>query len=254
MRVGKNKKKPYIDRSQPASNGMITIYTLTYNEELLIQFMIDHYRIRFPGCRIVFFDNISTDNTVKIALANNCEVIPFDTGGQFQDRRHMEIKNSCWKDAKTDWVLVCDLDELLDINEAQLNKEEASSISIIRTECYDMINLEDNLDIAEMKYGVISELPGKFCLFNKKLMSEINYGPGCHTCSPVGIITYSKTVYKLYHYNSISENLTIKKFRLYRARLSPENLKNGWGIHYLMTPKQIREEFAAQQVKAIKVR
>lgn len=233
---------------------MITVYTITYNEALLIQFMIDHYRSRFPGCRIVVYDNMSTDTTVKIALNNNCEVIPFDTGGQFQDRRHMEIKNSCWKDAKTDWVLMCDLDELLDISEAQLKKEEDLGTSMIKCECYDMVNMEDNLDIAGMKYGVRSPTSGKFLLFNKKLISEINYGPGCHQCHPIGTIRYSNKAYKIYHYASINENLTIAKCRIYKARLSPENLRNGWGIHYLMTPQQIREEYAEERKKAVKVR
>ena len=113
---------------------MITIYTITYNEGLLIQFMIDHYRERFPGCRIVVYDNISTDDTVKIALANGCEVIPYDTGGQLQDSRYIQIKNNCWKDAKTDWVLVCDLDELLDIDEAELRREESLGTTMVRCE------------------------------------------------------------------------------------------------------------------------
>src|SRR3989344_7410362 len=118
---------------------MITVYTITYNEEILIQFMIDHYRERFPGCRIVVYDNMSTDNTVKIALANDCEIVPFDTHNEFQDRRHMEIKNNCWKDAKTDWVLMCDLDELVNIHEAELKIEEKLGTSMIRCEFYDMI-------------------------------------------------------------------------------------------------------------------
>lgn len=233
---------------------MITVYTVTYNEELLIQLMIDHYRERFPGCRIVVYDNMSTDRTTKIALANGCEIIPFDTNGQFQDRQHMDIKNSCWKDAKTDWVLMCDLDELLDINEAELKTEEESDASMIRCEVYDMINMEDNLDIARMKYGVKGPESGKFCLFNKKYIQEIHYGPGSHTCNPKGKVAYSKKAYKLYHYNSINENLTIEKFKIYRKRLSPENIKNGWGIQYLFTPEQIREEYAVERSKAIKVR
>lgn len=233
---------------------MITVYTITYNESLLLQFMIDHYRTRFPGCRIVVYDNMSTDDTVKIVLANGCEVVPFDTNNQFQDRRHMEIKNSCWKNALTDWVLICDLDELLDINMAELKAEESVGASIIRSEFYDMINMEDNLDLAGMKYGARSDRPGKSCLFNKKLIGEINYGPGCHECNPIGTVAYSNKAYKLYHYSSINENLTIEKFRLYRTRLSPENLKNGWGIQYLLTPEQIREEYAAERSKAIKVR
>lgn len=233
---------------------MITVYSVTYNEELLIQFMIDHYRARFPGCRIVFYDNQSTDDTAKIALNNNCEVIPYDTDNQFQDRRLMDIKNTCWKDAKTDWVLICDLDELVDINEAQLKAEESLGTSLIRFEVFDMINMEDNLDFAGMKFGVKSPIPAKYFLFNKKLISEINYGPGAHDCNPKGTVTYSKEVYKSYHYNSINENVTIEKFIIYGARLSPENLKNGWSIHYLMTPEEIRQEYADERKKAIKIR
>src|SRR3989338_8384979 len=120
-------------------NKMITVYTLAYNEELLIQFMIDHYRTRFPGCRIVVNDNMSTDNTVKIARANGCQVIPYDTNNQIQDRRYMEIKNNCWKDAKTDWVLICDMDELLEINANQLKTEEKSGTTIVRSTFYTMV-------------------------------------------------------------------------------------------------------------------
>ena len=233
---------------------MITIYTVTYNESLLIQFMIDHYRTRFPGCRIVVYDNTSTDETVKIALNNSCEVISFDTNNQYQDRRLMDIKNSCWKEAKTDWVLMCDLDELLDINEAELKMEENSGTSIIRSEGYDMVDMEDKLNIAGMKYGARDADHDKSCLFNKKFIQEINYGIGCHECSPQGIIAYSKKPYKLYHYCFINENMTVEKRRAYGARLSPENLETGWSGHYLFTPEETHNEYVDARNRAIKVR
>jgi|SRR3990167_10515618 len=233
---------------------MITIYTLTYNEQLLIQFTINHYRERFGNCHIVVYDNMSTDETVKIARANNCEVILFDTDNQYSEGRQIQIRNSCWKKAKTDWVLVCDIDELLDINESELKAENVVGTTIVKTEVYDMINMKDNKDISGMKYGVKSDLPGKFCLFNRKYIREMNYGPGSHSCKPIGTVIYSNKTYKLYHFNSINENLTIEKFKLRAARMSEENKKNGWGFHYYMTPKQIREEYAAERSKAIKVR
>jgi hypothetical protein len=151
-------------------------------------------------------------------------------------------------------VLVCDLDEMLDINEEALKTEEKSGVSIIKSEVYDMINLEDNLNIAGMKYGVKGPQPGKSCLFNKKLITAINYGIGSHTCSPEGKVIYSKKAYKLYHYNSLNPEVTIEKFKIRAKRLSPENLKNRWGYHYLMTPEEIREEYAEESEKAIKVR
>ncbi len=233
---------------------MITVYTLTFNEELLIRFMIDHYRKRFPGCRIVVYDNISSDRTVKIALSNGCEVIPYDTENQLRDIRFLDIKNNCWKGSSTDWVLVCDLDELLDINQAQLKIEEGSGTTVIKSKTYDMINLEDNSDIGGMRYGVPSPVEGKICLFSKKYISEINYGPGAHACNPNGKIVYSQKAYNIYHYASINIEATIKRFRERAKRLSPENLKNGWGYHYLMTPKEIREEYTAERKKAVKVR
>ena len=150
---------------------------------------------------------------------------------------------------------MCDLDELLDINEAELKAEEKLGTSMVRCEFYDMINMKDNLDIHGIKYGVKSPMiPGKFLLFNKKFIREINYGPGAHECKPVGTIHYSKKAYRVYHYASINENVTIEKFKIYRKRLSPENIKNGWGIQYLMTPEELRQECAEERSKAVKVR
>jgi len=234
----------------------ITVYTLAYNEELLIQFMIDHYRERFPNCRIVVYDNMSIDKTAEIALANTCEVIQYDTNNQLQDRRYLEIKNNCWKDAQTDWVLMCDLDELLDINAPQLKTEENAGATIISSEGYEMINLEDNLDIAGMKYGARDINYDKAYLFNKQFIKEINYSIGCHGCNPIGTIVYSGKAYKAYHYSSICESLTIEKRKRYQARLSPENLQHGWGGHYFstLTPEQVHQDHVEERQKAVKVR
>jgi hypothetical protein len=168
----------------------------------------------------------------------------------------MEIKNSCWKSAVTDWVLMSDLDELLDINEAELKIEEKLGTTLIRSECYDMINMKnDNLDIKNMKYGVKSPMiPGKLMLFNKKFIQEINYGPGAHKCNPKGILSYSKKAYKMYHYASVNENITIEKFKIYKKRLSEDNIKNGWGSQYFMTPEEIRQEYADERSKVVRIR
>lgn len=233
---------------------MITVYTITYNEKIFIQFMIDHYRKRFPGCHIVVYDNMSTDETVKIALANGCEVIPFDTDNQIQDSRYLKIKNNCWKKASTNWVLICDMDELLDINEMDLKKEEEKGTSIVKSKGYDMVNMEDNLDIANIKYGLRDPNYDKACLFNKRFINEINYTVGGHGCNPIGTAQYSKRAYKLYHYLLISESLTVKEFQIYASRLSPENLEYGWGNHYLLTPEQIHDDYAENRRLATKVR
>lgn len=215
--------------------------------------MIDHYRERFPGCRIVVYDNISTDNTAKIALANGCEVIPYDTNNKLHDNRYLEIKNNCWKSATTDWVLVCDLDELLDINEAELKEEAKDGTSVIRSEGYDMVDMENKVDIAGMKYGVRDVGQDKSCLFKKKFISEINYDIGCHACFPKGRVAYSKRVYKLYHYCYINYSLTVERYRVYRARINPEDIKNGCSF-YGETPEEIRAIYTKARNQAIRVR
>ena len=103
---------------------MITVYTMAFNEEILMQFMIDHYRSRFPNCHIVVYDYESTDKTAEIANNNNCEVINYSTNNEVDDEKLRHLKNNCWKNAATDWVLVCDVDEMLDINEQQLIEED----------------------------------------------------------------------------------------------------------------------------------
>jgi glycosyltransferase involved in cell wall biosynthesis len=233
---------------------MITIYCITYNEELLIQFMIDHYRSRFPNCNIIFYDNSSTDNTTNIAKKNNCEVRTYNSGGTLDDGLHIQIKNNCWKDASTDWVLTCDLDELLDINEEDLKKEEELGTTRIKSEGWHMVNLQDNFDIANIKYGTRNTGYDKYMLFNKKYIKEMNYGAGCHNCNSIGKIIDSKS-YKMYHYKFINLELSIARIKETVSRLSENNKKNGWGFHACMrTEQQITDEFMNERANAIKIR
>lgn len=231
---------------------MITIYTITYNEELLIQFMIDHYRSRFPNCHIVVHDNSSTDNTVEIAKQNNCEVITYNSNNSLNDRLHMEIKNNCWKSAKTDWVLMCDLDELLDINEKQLKTEAEMGNSKIKSEGWTMINMENNLNIAGIDHAVRESQYDKDLLFNKKLVKEINYGAGAHRTDSLGYIKYSQP-YKLYHYKYLNLDVEIEKSLLTGKRLSEENRNNGWGLYTLRTREEIIEFYTNFQKRATKI-
>ena len=66
----------------------------------MLPYFIRHYRKNFPDCRIIVYDNHSTDATVKIAEAADCEVIPYDTGNHLDDMKYLEIKNHCWQGQK----------------------------------------------------------------------------------------------------------------------------------------------------------
>jgi glycosyltransferase involved in cell wall biosynthesis len=233
---------------------MITVYTIAFNEEVLIKFMIDHYRSRFPNCHIVVYDNFSTDNTAQIAKDNNCEVIYYDTNNMINDNKYIEIKNNCWKGAKTDWVLVCDVDEMLEINQEQLLMEESSGTTIIKGEGYNMVNMEDNFDLPNITYGSRCTPYDKSYLFNKKFITDIRYIHGCHSCNPIGTVKYNTNVYKAYHYNCINPDYKVERYKLFASRLSPENKQHGWGYQYLQSEESIRQSFIRARSYVTKIK
>lgn len=229
---------------------MLTIYTIAYNESLSLQFMIDHYRSRFSNCHIVLYDNCSTDTTVEVAKANNCEIRVFDTNNQINELKYLEIKNHVWKQANTDWVMICDVDELVDINEQDLKREEKLGSTIIKFEGYNMINMADNFDLASMKHGVRHLDYDKYYLFNKRFVNEIHYRPGCHMAYPKGTNVLSEKVYLAYHYKYVNLDHLISRSRMYADRLSLQNKQNFWGLDYQYSETKIRERFQIMRDKA----
>jgi glycosyltransferase involved in cell wall biosynthesis len=209
---------------------MISIYTIAYNEELLAAKFVEHYRSRFPFCSITVYDNCSTDETAKIFKSLDCEVLPFDTRGKINENLYLDIKNNCWKQAHTDWVLVCDVDEWLDIDENKLTIETAT---LVKSYAF---------DVYEYRYEVRSPIYDKVLLFNRSKIKEINYGPGCHTIHPEGIVEYSSP-YKMWHQKYISEEYIVQRHRMYAERVSDENKRNGWANHYFVAECELREKY-----------
>lgn len=225
---------------------MITVYTIAYNEEVMLPFMIKWYRERFPECKIVVYDNFSTDKTEEIALSNDCQVVKYDSNNQIRDDLYLEIKNNCWKTAETDWVLICDVDEFLDIQESDLINETST---IITSEGWNMINTQPNpnLELKDIKWGTRAKQYDKAYLFNKKFIKEIRYSAGCHSCNPSGKIKYSSNLYKLFHFKAISEDYMIQRHTSFAKRMSEQNIKNGWGVHYFDTEETIRRNYTFYQ-------
>lgn len=219
---------------------MIEIFTIIYNEEIILQKFINHYRERFPNCEITIYDNMSTDNSRQIAIENSCKIINYNSNNEIRDDLYLEIKNNCWKKAYTSWVLIADADEFLDINQEQLKKEDCS---IILSKGYNMVNLEDDLIFENIKFGIRAKQYDKYYLFNKSKIKEINYEAGCHSANPKGEIKFSKNVYNLFHYTMLSEQYLIDRYKRNIERLSSINKKYGWGIQYTENEKIIKDRF-----------
>lgn len=228
---------------------MITIYTICYNEEIMLPFFIKHYRRMFPDCHIVVYNNQSTDRTKEIALSYGCEVREYDSNNEIRDDLYLEIKNNCWKEAKTDWVLIADCDEICFIDHHQLKQEENLGHTIISFEGWNLITMSDDPDIIDLNMNVGSRAVqyDKYYLFNRLHIKEINYSAGCHYASPVGKVKLSDTKYTMCHYKALGLNYMINRHQEFGKRLSQKNKDMGWGFHYLDAEEQIRSNWKFYQ-------
>ena len=94
------------------------LFCPVYNEEYLLPYTVDFYRSKVGEDNIIFnfYDNGSTDNTVKVAKSLGCNVGEYETNGEIRDDLLMRFKNSIWKKSLADFVIVVDCDEWVDIN------------------------------------------------------------------------------------------------------------------------------------------
>ena len=228
---------------------MVTIYNISFNEEIILQKFIDHYKYQFPNCEIVIYDNQSTDKTKEIALKNGCKILEYNSNNEIRDDLYLEIKNNCWKDSNTDWVLIVDTDEFIYINEQQLKNEESLGKTIISFEGWNLITMSDNPDIIDLdlKCGSRAAQYDKSYLFNKKFIKEINYSAECQYCTPKGKIQYSENKYLMCHWKALGLNYMINRHTEFGKRMSKQNLDKGWGVHYLDNSTQIRDNWKFYQ-------
>ena len=196
----------------------LEVFAICYNEEILLPFFIEHYKKM--GAKITIYDNNSTDSSRKIILDAGCKLFAYDTNNQIRDDIYLKIKNNCWKNSDAEWVIVCDIDEFLEVN------FDVSNYTIINTKGYDIVGMPPS------RFGVENPLYSKHIMFRRSHFKEIGYNFGCHQCKPVGNISGSKEIATLLHYKYISEDYMYKRKLMYQSRLSELNIKYGWGIEY----------------------
>jgi glycosyltransferase involved in cell wall biosynthesis len=211
---------------------LLEIFTVCWNEEKILQDFITWYRSRVPNCLITVYDNISTDNTVGIALDNECKVIPFDTNGEMDELTLMNIRNNCWKDSDAKWCLVVDADELVDIDLTYLMN---STFEMVKCKGYEMFGIEEDT-IETLVYGCESFGYCKPVLFQPKYIRETNFAPGSHSANP--ILTHrhplrlSENNVKLFHTKWRSYSNGIERAHLLAKKRSKHSASMGWNIHY----------------------
>jgi len=220
----------------------IEIFTICWNEKLLLPQFYKWYKDRFPNANFTVYDNMSDDGSAELAKNLGMRVIPYNTEGQLKDSKYLEIKNNCWKGSEN-WVIVCDVDEWLDINEHNLSVEDKRYVSLIKSCGYNMCNVNNETDFSKIKHGVRSVHYDKFVCFNSNKIKEINYTPGAHSIKPVGELKYSDLRYNLLHMKFLNEDYMVERYKNFKNRMSIENRNNNWGVQYLKEEEGIRTDY-----------
>ncbi len=229
--------------------SVIHYYSICWNEEKILPYVLDYY---VPFCeKVVIMDNESDDNSVAtIRSYSNAEVRNYSSGGEICDDIYIEIKNNIWKESrgKADWVIVCDIDEILYHPQllAKLDELKNKGISIIRPHGFDMYSeTYPKKSLLEITNGIKDNRHlGKCIIFNPNLIKEINFKTGCHKCYPTGQIKfYKKDDIKLLHYKCLNLEFLVERFDLMKKRLSNYNIENKFGKHYLAEKESIKEKY-----------
>jgi len=227
----------------------VHVFSMAHNESPMIRYFVRHYRRCFPDCDITIFDNESTDDTATISQELGCKVIPIASGG-LVDQILLDTKNECWKKSNADWVVVCDTDEFLQLNQAELERLDHCGVTIVCTKGFDMIGTGGNPENIKDRYP--NDWYSKRACFKRTEIESINYTPGAHHCHPTGRIQLSSEAYEFFHYKFISLDLTLERAKLRCDRMSEDNRQKGLAYEYFeFSEKKIRQDYAWAWRKAI---
>lgn len=193
----------------------IHVYLLCYNEEYIIEQVIRYYS---TFCSKIFImDNYSTDNSVKIANKyKNVKIIYWNSNEKFNDYLHVKIKTETYKkysrkDGKyteevADWVICCDMDEILYAPNLEKSLKECLSLGITvpQTMGFEMIGKEEvnvnSLLTEQYRHGFRNPRFDKRIIFSTEI--DMAYNIGCH---PEGVgFEYMK---RMFGYKSSNEVL-----------------------------------------------
>lgn len=227
---------------------IIHVYSVCHNEETLLPFFLRHYGS--IATRIIVYDDASTDNSRKILeshpkAVHRCLEHPSkETAGRFSESALMRVRNDAYKESRldADWVIVADIDEILFHPELRriLAEYSKQGVNLPAVTGFEMVG-ERIVDTGEqiyetMQHGFRNPLYDKRVIFSPDL--EINYGPGCHSCSPQGGVRESRdNVLKLLHYRFVGVDHFVRKYSLRQSRMTDESASKGWGTHLTVPGK-----------------
>ena len=234
----------------------IWVYTIAYNEEAAVKNFLRSYS---AAEKIIVYDNMSTDNTVKLFKEDKrVEIRPYISEGMFKEEEHIEIKNNCWKESrgKADWAILADMDEIFSrqINgrfDLDLKEPYLKEIPIIKATGYCIFSLNmpfgtdfNPLDLPLM--GMPDEYSDKPCCLQPSLVKELELNPGSHTANPIDmqgklVSQWKSPEYILLHLKYCNFRLFFKNLAKYQPRLFKDEIEKGYGVHHTWSIEKFEE-------------
>ena len=234
---------------------MIQLYLYCYNEELIIENTILHYKKMFPTIQITILDNESTDKSAEIARNLGCTIKTIDTGNILNIFTFHNIRNELWRTSSADWIIICDMDEYLCMNQKDLDDEEKNGTTLIKTQGYNMVGdshspVLDDIKIGEIDKGFKDNHYSKTICFNRNFIHHMRYGAGGHKCFPVGQrVQYSNKTYPLYHFKYLGFEYLFQNYKINFNR-SHAMREHGMSLHYNDDKGKIRKTMEDVNKKA----
>jgi glycosyltransferase involved in cell wall biosynthesis len=240
----------------------ITVYTFIYNEEVILPYFLNHYS-KFVD-KIIVYDNMSTDNSINILKDwkdTPIEIRTMDTKDTFDEETLMDLRNNCWKDDTSDYIIVCDVDEFIYNEDIRTFLKKHSFMDYFTPSGYHMIGNKTPKDTTKqltdvIKKGVEDVNYGKNVLFKRVNVKETYYAPGAHLSSFVGkkpLINCTTDKLKLLHYKWLSPEYVLSNYKRNQQRMSEHSKENNWGLHYFLTDEEILNKFNNYKKQSKKV-
>ena len=225
----------------------INIFLLCFNESVLLPHTVSHYKKQLPSCKITVYDNESTDNSVELAKSLGCNVVSWSSNNILDEDKQTELRNNCWKDVERGWIIVADMDEFVCVTEPDLENELKQGTTILKIKGVDMIGESNKVDLCDIQLQQLRKYVDNFmenkCLcFYRESIIDMRYGPGSHSCRPMGVIKYSSKEYYNKHMCNLGLPFLINKIKN-RYERSHEMRKKGWSTHYTNNEAKIRIEY-----------
>jgi glycosyltransferase involved in cell wall biosynthesis len=241
----------------------ITLYTFCYNEQEILPYFLNHYSKIVD--KIVVYDNQSTDKSIEILKSfDGCEIEirEYNTNNEMQEESLIKLKNNCWKNEESDYVIVLDVDEILYHPDLRGFIESHPNVDYFKPIGYDMISDGVPTDYTKQIYEIIKDgVPSvnysKKALFKRQNVTETGFSYGAHAANYRGkkpLVEYvSNGDLKLLHYKCIDLEYVIAKHKHYGTRRSDFSKKMGLGLHYDFSREKITSDFEMLRSKATQI-